>query len=183
MKEPKQYYFVLSLVALLLGSVTTGYAEDMTGLRVEGTDISIISTGEYSPTSIHLRADGYDSFINNMDGFVSNGSSGNGLLYVTGQTGISLLYGNAGSIGTEAMRITDTGNVGIGISNPPDLLTVHNYGVFPVALQVEGEYPSVAENGARYYMQRVRLFLIRRFTSVCRCHVGHLLVSHLTSLR
>jgi len=29
----------------------------------------------------------------------------------------------------------------------------------------------------------VRLFLIRRFTSVCRCHVGHLLVSHLTSLR
>jgi len=53
--------------------------------------------------------------------------------------------------------------------------------LFPSVLKLyKGKRGLTAE---RAKLKWVRLFLIRRFTSVCRCHVGHLLVSHLTSLR
>lgn len=88
-------------------------------------DILLNSVNTGVSRSIHIRVDGANAFINNMNNFVNNGSSGNGFLTLTGQTGISLNYGNAGSVGTEALRITSAGNVGIGTMTPSVTLHVN----------------------------------------------------------
>ncbi len=92
--------------------------------HVEGDDILLKRGGVGPFTSLHLRTDGGNSYVNNKDGFLGNGSSGNGLLIFTGQDGTLFNYGSAGSIGTEAMRIDNTGNVGIGTSSPVSNLDV-----------------------------------------------------------
>jgi len=75
-------------------------------------------------TSIFLRADGANSYINNMNGFLSSTSSGNGILSITGQTGLALKYGSSGGSGTETLRIDATGKVGIGTTVPIGKLDV-----------------------------------------------------------
>ncbi len=110
-----------TLFANSAGNVGIGTASPAFKLQVAGNDVLLKET---SGNSLHLRVDGNDSFINNMDGFVTNGSSGNGLLAITGQGGISLKYGNAGSSGTEALRIDGTGKVGIGDTTPSATLDI-----------------------------------------------------------
>lgn len=86
-------------------------------------DILLENTADSS--SLHLRTDGSgNAFANNMNDLVSNGTTGNALLTVTGQDGIRFNYGNASSSGTETMRIDNTGNVGIGTATPSSKLEV-----------------------------------------------------------
>lgn len=108
------------------GNVGIGTVAPNAELHIDGgtsPDILLRSNAS-NTTSVHLRADGTNSYINNMDGFVSNGSLGNGLLIITGQTGMSLRYGNAGSSGTEAMHISNVGSIGVGAPSPAAKLDV-----------------------------------------------------------
>lgn len=56
---------------------------------------------------IHMRVESdADTFINNINNFGGNGTTGNTRLIVTGQTGIDLKYGDSGTSGTLAARIS-----------------------------------------------------------------------------
>lgn len=81
-------------------------------LHVEGDDILLKNS---SGTSLHLRTDGTSSYINNINNFVGNGSSGNNHLIITGQKKILLRTGNVGASGTDRIVIEENGNVGIGV--------------------------------------------------------------------
>ena len=91
-----------------IGRVGIGLTQPKRSLQVQGTDILLKNDDPGS--SVHLRTDIFGaSFINNMDGFVDNESTGNQELTLTGQAGIRFHYGNSGSSGTEAMRIDPDG--------------------------------------------------------------------------
>jgi hypothetical protein len=62
---------------------------------------------------LHFRQDATDAFINNMNGFVTNGQTGNGQLIITGQQGTQLRVGNVGANGTLVAWLTDTFQLGI----------------------------------------------------------------------
>jgi len=63
-------------------------------------------------SALHLRADTQGkAFVSNMNNFVNNGAQENDYLTLIGQQGIRLNYGSEGTSGTEAMRISNTGNV------------------------------------------------------------------------
>ena len=65
--------------------------------------------------TLHLRIDGNgNAYVNNMNDFVGNGSSANGMLTFTGQSMLRFNTGNVNSSGTERMRIESNGNVLIG---------------------------------------------------------------------
>jgi len=79
-------------------------------LVVDGDTLISNATG---PTSIHFRTDGSNSYINNMNGFLSNGSAGNGYLIITGQSGIYFQYGSTGPSGSTGMLLTSSGSLDI----------------------------------------------------------------------
>jgi hypothetical protein len=100
-----------SNVGIGTGSTTPAFKLD-----IKGGDI-FLNNGINS--SLHFRTDGNgNAFINNMNNFVNNGSSGNGYLTITGQSMLRFKVGNSGTSGTEWMRITEAGRVGIGTANP-----------------------------------------------------------------
>lgn len=99
-------------------------------LHIAGGDVLLKNSLN---SSLHFRTDGNgDAFINNMNNFVGNESTGNGSLTITGQSMLRFKVGNTGNAGTEMIRITDQGRVGIGETNPSaifqigDRWTYHN---------------------------------------------------------
>lgn len=121
--------------------VTTLYVQPSTGLTVErdvyalrslgvGTNAPLSGTAtlldsdlflahtSITGTALYGRTDGTDSYLNNMNNFATNGSTGNGRLIFTGQTGMKFKYGSVGSSGTEAMGITSAGDINIGATAP-----------------------------------------------------------------
>jgi hypothetical protein len=145
---------VVTLVTLGVGSAQAADS------YFDGSNLLLIKDIGSAATSLHLRSDGQHSFVNNMNDFIGNGSFGNGLLMITGQSGISLRYGSANSNGSEAVRISDAGKVGIGVSAPEEVLSVYNHGASATTFQVRGEYPPITENGTNYFMQaRIRDYL------------------------
>ena len=78
-----------------------------------------------SNANLVLRTDGAgNSFVSNKNNFVGNGATGNAALILTGQSGISLNYGELGSSGTTGIRLDNLGNVGIGVTLPTSKLDV-----------------------------------------------------------
>lgn len=92
--------------------------------HVNGEDILLKRNNS---NSLHFRVDANgDAFINNMDNFLQNGSSGNENLFITGRKDLILQTGNAGTSGTERLRIAGlTGYVGINTSEPKTQLDVN----------------------------------------------------------
>lgn len=104
---------------------SSGYASSL--IYTNGTNVGI---GTASPTSI---ASGYTSLT-------TNGTNGSGLVMQVNGTATGYLYAESGSLnitntsgsmifyngGAERMRITSTGNVGIGTSDATHRLTMQN---------------------------------------------------------
>lgn len=120
-----------------IGTTNPGYTLDVaSAARVIGIGAGSANIfAKQGTTQLNLRNDGTHTYINNMDNFVANGSSGNGLLHITGQTGIRLKYGNAGSAGSDALAINSSGNVGVGTSNPA--YNLHIAGAGPYLLRMD----------------------------------------------
>ncbi len=111
------------LVLKASGKLAVGHANPTMELDVLGQNILLHNT---SGSGLHMRTDSSgNSFVNNMDGFVGNGTTANGFFAITGQTGLYFKTGSSGSSGTERMRIMDsTGYVGINTQTPDYQLDV-----------------------------------------------------------
>lgn len=94
--------------------------------KFTGGDVSVWSGNK----AITLRQDGTNSYLSNKEDFVSNGSDTNGQLIINGSGGVSLRYGDANSVGTEALVVNTSGNVGIGDSTPDAKLDVAGDAIF-----------------------------------------------------
>lgn len=104
------------------GHFGIGTVDPQFKLDIKGRDLLLNNNS----SSIHLRTDGNgNAFINNMNNFVGNGSTTNGYLALTGQSMLRFNVGNAGSSGSEKMRITDAG-IGIGTTDPLATFQVAN---------------------------------------------------------
>lgn len=94
--------------------------------------------------TLHLRIDGNgNAYVNNMNDFVGNGSSANGMLTFTGQSMLRFNTGNVNSTGTERMRIESNGRVGIGTSTPGAKLDISASGDGAEMLRFSTERPWV----------------------------------------
>jgi hypothetical protein len=92
------------------GRIGIGTSTPLQKFQIMDGDILLSRSGIGS--SLQFRTDGNgNAFVNNMNNFVGNGSTGNGALILTGQSMLRFQVGNAGTNGTEMMRISDSGNV------------------------------------------------------------------------
>ena len=112
------------LTILSDGKLGVGNPSPRYSMDVAGSDIRLkLASGN----GIHLRTDSYgNSYINNMNDFVSNGNTNNGFLKITAQTELSFATGDAGSSGTSRMTILgSTGFIGIGTTAPDYMLDIN----------------------------------------------------------
>lgn len=101
------------------GMLAVGLVNPAYSLHIEGKDIFL--QNPTSGSSLHFRTDNNgDAFINNMNNFVGNGSTGNGSLVFTSQNSLLFRTGNLLSSGTNRMTISNDGAVAI--NKTPDII-------------------------------------------------------------
>jgi hypothetical protein len=113
------------------GKVGVGIDDPMRNLHVSNDVLLSHKDG----TSLHFRTDGKNSYINNMDGFHGNASSGNENLYITGNKGILLHTGSNDVLGTARLMLLDNGFY-VNNAAGKRVLSVDNHGTV-VAQKIE----------------------------------------------
>lgn len=115
--------------------------------RLQISDGDLLLWNTKKNASLHLRSDDYgNAYINNMNGFVSNGSEGNVGLHITGQNAIYFRTGSEGGSGKVQMYVTNNNGGAIYALNnvvlqDPDEITETSDGNFLMFYHKEKDGP------------------------------------------